>query len=69
MLWADRFHELKGNLEDIKDPKTKLVAILSAATLAYTGELAGRIVAAADLETIATRCPGFRRFKQSVLDC
>lgn len=56
-------------LEDIQNPKGRLVSILSEAKLNYTDERAGQIAEAADLETIAYRCPCFQRFRQTIADC
>jgi len=43
--------------------------ILTTARVGYTDEKTGQIAAAADLERIAYRCPGFIRFREAVLDC
>jgi hypothetical protein len=57
------------NLEDIINPKDKLKEILSRVKATYTPETLRRIAEESDIERIAYRCPGFRRFRQSVLDC
>jgi hypothetical protein len=57
------------NLEDIMDPKRKIMELLSLAKKVYTAEILRRIAEESDIERIAYRCPGFRRFRQSVLDC
>lgn len=64
-----RMPPVQGILEDIQNPKDRLREILSKAKVAYTDEKAGHIAAAADLERIASRCPGFHRFRRAVLDC
>lgn len=43
--------------------------ILTTAKVGYTDEKAGQIAAAADLEKIAYRCPGFNRFREDIQDC
>jgi hypothetical protein len=55
-------------LEEIMDPKKKLKEILSRAKATYTPEILRRIAEKSDIERISDRCPGFRRFRQSVLD-
>jgi len=61
--------QVAETLEDIMDPKKKLKKILSRAKATYTPETLRRIAEESDIERIAYRCPGFRRFRQSVLDC
>jgi hypothetical protein len=61
--------KVKGNLEGIKDAKEKLQRILAENSVVYTGAIAKKIAANANLETIAQRCPGFRRFQKAVIDC
>jgi hypothetical protein len=56
-------------LEDIKNPKEKLQKILSASNSNFTPETLRKIAEAADLKKIEYRCPSFRRFRDSVLDC
>jgi len=56
-------------LEDIQQPKEKLKELLSKAKANYTAETLRRIAEESDIERIAYRCPGFRRFTQSVVDC
>ena len=56
-------------LEDIINPKNKLKEILSRAKATYTPETLRKIAEESDIERIAYRCPGFRRFRQLVLDC
>ncbi len=58
-----------GSLEDIENPKDCLMQILTTAKVGYTDEKAGQIAAAADLEKIAYRCPGFNRFREDIQDC
>ncbi|MFZ5451388.1 MAG: DUF4276 family protein [Thermodesulfobacteriota bacterium] len=61
--------KVKGNLEDINDAKEKLQKILAENNVVYTPEIAKKIAANANIEIIAQRCPGFQRFRHSVLDC
>jgi len=56
-------------LENIQDPKEKLKEILSRAKANYTNKTLQNIAKESDIEHIAYRCPGFRRFRQLVLDC
>jgi hypothetical protein len=56
-------------LEGIKDPKKKLKKILSRAKATYTPETLRKIAEESDIDRIAYRCAGFRRFRQLVLDC
>lgn len=60
--------EINDPLEGIADPKARLQRILSGAN-PYTQEVARKIAAAADLETIGYRCPSFRSFCETVRDC
>jgi hypothetical protein len=62
-------NRIAGNLEDIKKAKEKLQQILSGANKVYTTELASKIANKVNIDTIGNRCPGFKRFQQSVLDC
>jgi len=57
------------DLETIQDSKKKLKEILSLAKAYYTPEILKSIAQEIDIEHIAYRCPGFRRFRQLVLDC
>lgn len=60
---------VKGDLENIIDPKTKIKELLSKAKRVYTPETLRKIAQESDIERIASRCPGFRRFQQSIIDC
>jgi len=57
------------NLESIPQPKEKLKEILSGAKVPYTREVAREIAAHSDLSKIEYRCPRFREFRQTVIDC
>jgi prophage DNA circulation protein len=57
------------SLEDIQQSKEKLKELLSKFKANYTAETLRRIAEQSDIEKIALRCPGFQRFRQSVLDC
>lgn len=56
-------------LENILQPKEKLIERLFRVGVNCTAETKRRIAAESDIERIAYRCPGFRRFRQLVLDC
>ncbi|MCK9375316.1 MAG: DUF4276 family protein [Syntrophobacterales bacterium] len=62
-------HRVNETLEDILQPKEKLIELLFRVGVNCTAETKRRIAAESDIERIAYRCPGFRRFRQSVLDC
>ena len=49
--------------------KEKLTQILSKAKANYTPEMAAKIAEAAELKVIENRCPQFKEFRKSVLDC
>jgi hypothetical protein len=55
--------------EKLGDPKERLKATLSDARISYTAEVARKIAASANVDTIERRCPSFRLFRQAVLDC
>lgn len=55
--------------EQLNDPKEKLKKALSDAGIAYTREVARRIATGAKVETIESRCPSFKKFREAVLDC
>jgi len=57
------------DLENIEKPKEKLMQILSRAKVNYTPEVARKIAEAVKPHTIEYRCPGFKAFRMSVLDC
>jgi len=57
------------DLENIKNPKEKLQKILSESNTNFTPETLRKIAEAADLKKIEYRCPSFRRFRDSLLDC
>lgn len=57
------------NPENLSDPKEKLKKILSEARISYTPEVAQQIAASANVETIESRCPSFKKFREAVLDC
>lgn len=60
---------VKGNLECITNPKEKLKHILFNAKVLYTDEVAREIAKESDLSKIENRCPGFKKFRQAVIDC
>lgn len=57
------------NPEDLSDPKERLNRLLSAAKISYTAEVARKIAASAKVETIESRCPSFKKFREAVIDC
>lgn len=60
---------INDNLEDILQPKEKLIELLSRVRVNCTADTKLRIAMESNIERIAYRCPGFRRFQQSVIDC
>ena len=62
-------HRVNETLEDILQPKEKLIELLFRVGVNCTAETRRRIAAESDIDCIAYRCPGFRRFRQLVLDC
>jgi hypothetical protein len=64
-----RISKIISPLESIVDPKRRLQSMLSEAGIAYTAEVARKIVASAILERIEYRCSSFRTFRQAVHDC
>ncbi len=60
---------VNGALEDIQQPKEKLKELLSKAKANYTPQTLRRIAKECNIDRIAYRCPGFQRFKQTVIDC
>jgi len=59
---------IRGKLEEENNPKEKLVRLLRKNKI-YTPEVAVTIAHEADIGVIENRCIGFKRFKDSVLDC
>jgi hypothetical protein len=59
---------IKGNLEDINDPKGRLQRILSKANINYTEKIAGKIALEADINIIEHRCSYFKIFRESVIN-
>lgn len=66
---GENIPRVSEDLENIKKPKEKLTQILSRPKVNYTPEVARKIAAEAEPDTIEYRCPGFRVFRQSVLEC
>lgn len=60
---------VKEHLESIIQPKERLKKILSDAKVPYTAEVAREISKESDLLKIEYRCPGFKKFRQDVIDC
>jgi hypothetical protein len=61
--------KVKEDLESIAEPKEKLKEILSNAKVPYTAEVAREIAKESDLSKIENRCPGFKEFRQNIIDC
>jgi len=55
-------------LEEIQDPKGKLMAVLSQSGLNYTAAVCREIAKEIDLRKLRIRCPSFQAFEQKVLD-
>lgn len=55
--------------EELVDPKERLKRILSEARIFYTAEVARKIAGSARVETLESRCPSFKKFREAVLDC
>jgi hypothetical protein len=61
--------QLQGALEELRDPKQKLMKLLSEARLPYDAQVCGEIAQNASIERLRYRCPAFRSFEQKVIDC
>ncbi len=61
--------EVREAPEDIHDPKRQLQSLLSLARIEYTAAVCGEIAVNLNIERLENRCPSFRIFKQTVLDC
>jgi len=57
---------VNGNLEDMIDPKERLLRILSRAKLDYLPSTLGSIAGSADVEIMRYRLPAFRSFEQKI---
>jgi len=57
------------NPEGLHDPKEQLKRLLSEGKVYYTSEIARKIAVNANVDTLASRCPSFGRFRQAVIDC
>jgi len=55
-------------LEDLRDPKEKLMTLLSRSGLNYTAQVCREIAREADLAMLRMRCPAFTAFEQKVID-
>ncbi len=60
---------VQGDLEQIGNPKERLVEILSRAGIVYDAETCREIAQRSDIEILKYRCPSFRSFEGKVLDC
>jgi hypothetical protein len=59
--------ETTGNLEAIPNPKQRLQTILSQHNILYTAEIARKIAAETNPDTLAYRCPSFQSFRSVLL--
>lgn len=55
-------------LEDIQDPKEKLMTVLGRSGLNYTAQVCREIAKETDPAKLRIRCPSFAAFEQKVLD-
>jgi hypothetical protein len=58
-----------GTLEDIVDPKSRLIRILAVAKLPYDPEMCRQIAHEIRIETLKYRCPSFVSFADRVTNC
>jgi hypothetical protein len=61
-----RVEQVQGTLEDVVDPKAKLVKVLSKAGLTYTSVVCEEIARETRLAILRYRCPSFRSFESKV---
>ncbi len=61
-----RIAEITDSLEAIPNPKERLRSILWQHKIAYTAEIARKIAAETNLNTLAYRCPSFLHFRQAL---
>ncbi len=64
-----KISELHRSPEDIHDPKRELRSLLSRAQIELTAPVCREVASKLNIETLEYRCPSFRTFKRSVLDC
>jgi hypothetical protein len=57
-----------GPLEELQDPKQKLLNVLNRSGLDHTAQVCREIAREIDLTTLRIRCPSFADFEQKVLD-
>ncbi len=60
---------VQEQLEEIQDPKTRLIRLLSAAGLPFDPAVCREIAARTRLEVLRYRCPSFPSFEQKAKDC
>lgn len=60
---------VQEQLEEIQDPKTRLIRLLSAASLPFDPAVCREIAARTRLEVLRYRCPSFPSFEQKAKDC
>lgn len=60
---------VQGELEEISDPKARLVDLLSDAKLPYDAKVCGEIAQRTSLDRLRYRCASFRSFEEKVIDC
>ncbi len=61
--------EIREQIEEIEDPKTRFRQMLSEAGLPYTPAVCRKVAAAVDLDRLRRQCPSFESFEQKVIDC
>jgi hypothetical protein len=64
-----RVSAVKGQLEEIVDPKKLLTQLLTSARLVYDKEVCRQIASRTRIETLRYRCLSFRSFETKVIDC
>lgn len=64
-----RVSRINEPLGSISQPKELLYKVLSEAHVPYTDVVAQEIARESDLDKIEYRCPGFREFRQAIIDC
>ena len=60
---------VNGTLEEIVDPKDRLIRMLSGAKVPYDPAVCRELAQEIHLETLRYRCPSFRSFEDEVRNC
>jgi hypothetical protein len=61
--------QTQGQLEEISEPKERLIKLLTEAKLPYDPKVCAEIAREASIERLRYRCPAFGLFEQKVIDC